>query len=406
VNNIAGTFEHDCDYVVSELRAAVIGLYNEVGADPGSPQDVSRQLGINKTLTWNIAKLVEADDNLIAAPYVPGKSAFERVLNAFANNGATVGTLGRVRAAVGAFDEMVSIHVGDRSNLELLLDSMGGRNAEALELSRKLAFRGNSGIFGIQSRARIKSFILTPNADDATRLDIAMISGYSGFSRLRSTVRWPIFKVRHWALNDQRIVKSEWEPIFPEHEVAGMHGFIDTGDTKYTPPIDKIATDEGVNYELQPGPVGFAKSFHCYRGEILRAAVERYKTNEDSIGECGVVIAAPSEELILDVYAHRELENVRSAKTLVFSSATSHGRPTGSESDGTLLPLNHSPKRLAGSPPACGTPLAPRYGEVLGLAANRLGYDLRDYFGMRVQIKYPPLGAHVVQRFELPTRVM
>ena len=56
---------------------------------------------------------------------------------------------------MSAVERMVSRHVGDRPTLELVLDSLPDRSHDRLIVSRKLAFRGNSGLFvAMPSRKR------------------------------------------------------------------------------------------------------------------------------------------------------------------------------------------------------------------------------------------------------------
>ncbi|MBZ0171277.1 MAG: hypothetical protein K8E66_02755, partial [Phycisphaerales bacterium] len=82
------TLEHECDQAIGQLRAALIDLYDSVGADPASPQDVARRYKLNKTLTWNIARLLQSSDGLAAVPHVPGAASFEKILKATEADGA------------------------------------------------------------------------------------------------------------------------------------------------------------------------------------------------------------------------------------------------------------------------------------------------------------------------------
>ena len=58
-------FETACRAHVGQLRKAFIELYDSIGADPGSPQDVARKLRVNKTLAWNVARLLQGADGQI-----------------------------------------------------------------------------------------------------------------------------------------------------------------------------------------------------------------------------------------------------------------------------------------------------------------------------------------------------
>ena len=60
---------------VERLRASLIDLYASVGADPETPQDVSRAFKLNASLTWNISKLIKASDGLSAVPHIPGSKS-------------------------------------------------------------------------------------------------------------------------------------------------------------------------------------------------------------------------------------------------------------------------------------------------------------------------------------------
>jgi hypothetical protein len=363
---------------------------------------VARRFKVNKTLTWNIARTVQAGDSLSAAPHVPGLGSMESMLRASEAGGAPTETVERVRAAVRSFDRMVELHVGDRAGLDLLLDSMGGGKSDGLELSRKLAFRGNSGILGVQARTRLMCWLVSPNADDSGRLDLAMVSGYVGFRRLRPSVRWPIFKIRHWADSDEPLVVNQWEPIDPDEAPRNGVALLRDFTRGNAPTIKAVKTDDGIDCEIQPGPIGNAGAFDCFRGEMMRGAASRYRTDTDETGEFGVSITTPSEHLIFDLIAHRDLEFVLSPDVLFFSRIFAHGERTGSRDDATLLPIRQQPVQLSGSPPAVATRLIPGYAEILRTVTERLGMDPAQFRGVRLHLRFPPLGSTVTQRFTLP----
>ena len=92
-------FETECNARVGQLKTAFIELYDSIGADPQKPQDVARTLRVNKTLTWNLARLISAADALAALAHVPGKASLEKVIQASAKHGAdAIGDRGRIIA--------------------------------------------------------------------------------------------------------------------------------------------------------------------------------------------------------------------------------------------------------------------------------------------------------------------
>ena len=207
------TLEQDCNDAVGRLRAALIGLYDSVGADPASPQDVARTFRINKTLTWNMAKLMQAGDGLAAVPHVPGNSSIERFLKATESHGASKKVVEAVRDATKEFERVISVHVGDRATLDLVIDGMASGDGAGLEQSRKRAFLGNSGIYGVQARTNLMCCFLAPNTVAPNQLDMVMLRGLLGVRRLRPTVRLPIFRTRQWSSAGQAIASQEWQPL-------------------------------------------------------------------------------------------------------------------------------------------------------------------------------------------------
>src|SRR5688572_14172001 len=134
-------FEIECSARVGQLKTAFIELYDSIGVDPQKPQEVARTLRVNKTLTWNVARLLAAADALAAVAHVPGKASLEKVIQASAKHGADAKFVAQARAAVNDFTKMITAHAGDRHTLDLIIDGSDRGNGDQLELSRKLAFR-------------------------------------------------------------------------------------------------------------------------------------------------------------------------------------------------------------------------------------------------------------------------
>ncbi len=398
-------FEQACQDSVGRLRAALVDLYDNVGADPQNPQDVSRRFKLNKTLTWNISRMIQEPDPMAALRHVPGNASFDKLLSATRASGADTTILARVRAAADGFDEMVDIHVGDRATLELILDGLAD-GSDSLERSRKLAFRGNSGLFGVQARTRLQVGFLAPSAGDSSRLDIALLSGYASFRRLRSTVEWPLFKPRSWSDEENDFIADVgWQPIDQSSRDDRGLFLVRPFSADVLPQLDMVSRPDGQSCVLRPGPIGNPGAFDCFRGEVMRGAVPRYNVNgSDEFGEFGAGITTPCEHLVFDIYAHKDLPFVLDATPLVFAEVFAHGQPTGSLDDASRLPISPTVARIAGSPPAVATPLIPRYAEMIAFAHEQLGWDRTDFRAVRLQMRWPPLGSTVLMRFTLPVR--
>lgn len=402
----AKPFEDDCQSSIGALRASLISLCDDIGANPEAPQEIARKLGVNKTLTWSVSKMMRAPTHLEALPHLPGTAALEQFLKAASKQGANRARVESVRSAAVELQRLVEEHFGDRGTLDLVLDGIENNGNDGLASSRKLAFRGNSGVFGVQAKTRILTGMLAPNASDPSRLDMVMVSGYIGFRRLRGNVRWPLFKVRSWADADEPVSDylGGWQPIDPsveQRKTALMPQF----SSSSVPTVREEMTEEGLDLILSEGPVGNHGAIDCFRGEFCRAAASRYASTTDDTGEFGVSVTTPSEDVICDILFHRDLTFVRDAQLLAFGRIFSHGMKTGSSTDDSvLLPIRQTPVELSGRPPVVSTPRVPRYADLFQTVCKRLEWNPDDFKGIRVAMDFPPLGSSLVLRFPLPNR--
>lgn len=386
-------FEAESQSALLELRAALADLFVAAKADPAQPQRVARDFGLNKTLTWSVTRLLRETDPVVAMGYVPGVGSIERLASALgARDGATAAAQ-RVTTAARAFEAMVRSHVGDRWTLELVNDGQSER--DTLAASRRYAFRGNSGLYGVQARTRSAAWLVWPGPT-GNRLVLATVSGYIGFRRLRASVRWPLFTSRYWAASE-----SDWKgrkPMFGE----GRAGFVPGFEPSEPSRVQHVSSPEAETVMLEPGEIGNVGSMDCFRAEWEEDAAPRFFTPRDPTGEVGVSITTPSENLLLDVFIHRELGYERTLRALVFGRMYSHGQSTGTEEDPALLPIKPRIDMRSCESVGLRTTLIPRYGELIGRVAARAGLDMLDFVLARIEMDYPPLHSTILARFDLP----
>lgn len=397
------TFEPECRAAINGVRAALLELYANVGADPEGPQDVSRRFGVNKTLAWNVSKVMTVSDPLASIPNLPGTSAFQTLLAAIERGGADKTMLTRARAAVQALDATVTRHVGDRATLELIIDGIGSDRDDHLDVSRKLAFRGNSGLLGVQAKTRLMSVFIAPNANDPDRIDVAMVRGFIGLRRLRSEVRWPIFQLRGWAQDDAKVRDDAWTPLDASAGDARVLPLLKQFSTVGPGDLEVQNRPGGADYMLAPGPVGNQGAVDCFIGDCARSFASKYRTEQDTTGEFGATIAAPTERLIFDILADDRLEfavqpEVRAFMGL-FADPSEDTVPEG------RLPLSvpQTVTRLLGHPPIVATTSVPRYPEITQFVCDCMGWKFDTFNGCRLDMSHPPLGSTILLRFKLPS---
>ncbi|MBL9141410.1 MAG: hypothetical protein JNK53_06040 [Phycisphaerae bacterium] len=386
------------------LRAALIELYASVGADPSNPQDVARRFGVNKTLTWNIAKVVGGTDPLPTLQNVPGASALQILLTAVQREGASKEAVERVRKAARSLDQTVERHFGDRATLDLIVDGIRPRSGDHLELSRKLAFRGNSGLWGVQAKVRLMTAMLAPNPENPDRLDMALVRGYLGLRRLRSDIRWPIFQLRGWGGEGDFMTTEHWKPIEGSEDGTGALPLLKSFSTVAPTDIETKHTPRGLNYVLTPGPIGNTGAVDCYVADYSIAAAHRYRTEQDTTGEFGATISAPTERLIFDLIVHESLDFATNPEVKAFGGIFMDRAEDTDPDDIVPIPVPQEVAPLPGTPPVVATPLIPAYPDILSAVNKRLNWNPKQFRGCRLEITYPPMGSTILLRFKLPSQ--
>lgn len=383
------------------VRGAFTDLLAAAGADVSYPQDISRRFGINKNLAWKVSKIVSGTDPHAVVVNLPGTTGINTILTAFEARGTPPVAVAAVRAAVDDFDRMVETHVGDRSTLELVLSSNapGRVPQEQLHATRKMAFQGNSAIWGIQARVRLASFFVAPNPEDPSLVDTASIGGLIDVRRLRAEASIPFFN--RFAYNDDgsSIDGAQREPIErsdTQDPVMLMREFC----SQPLPGFRTLEIDGHTRYQLPPGPIGNRGKHTWIYGEAARRFAPIYRDEINQVGEHAVQVQCPVEWLLCDLQVHESLAFALSPRVLTYGLHSLTPRP-GSETEYDRLPTAEVIQSIGRSPPVVSTPLIPRYQAMVERVYERMGWRAEEMCGFRFEMKYPPMPMSVVVQHDL-----
>jgi hypothetical protein len=394
-------FEDHYMSAVHHLRGALIEAYQAVGADSESPREAARTLGIDKNLTWKLGRIINEDAIERVASSIPGASAVQKVVDAFSRANLNPELITRVNQAFQEFDHMVEIHTGDREALGLLLDSMAFSGADRLVKSRKLAFKGNSGIWGAQSRVRMNTSFIAPNRDNPELLDYAQIGGYSDLQRLRVNGAWPLFRMRYFN-DDGSDLPNRMSSLVDEYDERTPH-LLDEFASGLTPTIETKDIASGLVYELSGGPVGRTGQCSLFYGYTDAASLSRYRDEHNQLGEVLCLINLPIETLLMDLLVHQDIASQINPQAVVYGRASGDLNEHEQRDTRFQLPISESLKSL-GQNPILATPHIPHYTEITKLAFNRCGFDPTEFVCWRLVVPYPPMTSTVAIRFDLPNK--
>lgn len=393
---VPAAFDEHCRAAMTELRAAVLKLYRSVSADPDKPQDVSRRFGVNRNLAWQVSRILREDEALDAVPLVPRAGAVEIMLNAIRAAGAPADLVLSAQRAFADFDAMVETHVGDRGELDLLLDSMGRGSQKPLEMSRKLAFRGNSGLWGMKVATRVTAQFIAPNHSDPTMLDAAQIAGLSRARRFRPVTTWPVFRIGRFVEGSAPTSESDRLPIDPNcTEHPGLIADFCSGEM---PKLSCTQRGDGIYYDVGDGPVGRRGEFTCYFGYLHENFVSRYAHKPDGRASVAAALTMPAETLLFDLFVHKDVDCEVLPRADVFGKLWDE---SGSFDASTKLPIDADVIDM-GTGGRPGSRLVERYDELLSTVFQRAGWSPAEFRCHRVVIEYPPMSSVIAIHLKLP----
>ncbi len=393
----AGSFHDEFETTVADLRGAFIELLSTIPDLPQRPLQVSRFLGLDKNLGWKLAHMTRATDPAEAVRHLPGAAGLKRVLEACDGRGAGATELRAVRAAIVRFEGMVDRHTGVRQTLDLLLASGAPERQDAtrMEQSRKLAFQGNGAICGVQARVRFGVQIVAPSSRSADWLDHVALGGLVELRRLRPTAAWPLMSVSSY-LEDPN--EPGGDRLLPRmNDLPLLHEF----SSDPLPPI-RIVTEVGRHViELAEGPVGGTAASTVAFEWTTRDLGSVIGSSDDDVAELMLLSETPAEMLSFELLVHRAVPFVGAPSLSAFSAM--HGRPRYPlfRYGRYRLPLCEQLEDLGARPPRLAHPNLARHGELIASACERAGWDLADFRGYRLVIRYPPIPSVIAMSYPL-----
>lgn len=391
-----GAFRTECDAAIHNLRHALQALARDAGSDPLRPQEVSRQFGLNKNLTWKFARVMLAGDPFEAIAMLPGAEGVEIYLRAFEQAGVARLRTDAVREVLASFDAVVARHFGDRSQLDLVLDGL--RSDGNLENSRRLAFRGMSGVFGLQARLRLTVQILSPSPSEPDNGDVAQVVGLAGLQRLRPIGALPVFRTS----GAQQSGGISSEPLFRCPDGTTREYLLRECSTHPDASVS-VKSDSGrTTVELSDGPLGRIGASDLYFGSVVRGTMNLRRRPGESVHNFITSVSIPSESLLLDIYAHRSFEGTESLQASVHSTLA---QPLSSEEEQqqqSMLPVDLNPVRVEGLTEIPEFPTLPGYQRLVERSFEEMNLRIEDFRLFRVALAYPPAPSAVLVRWTLP----
>ena len=392
--------------VVGDLRTALTELITTAGGDPTKPQAISRQFGVNRNLAWKMSRIVAASEPAEAVNHVPGSAGVSIYVSALQQAGGSAAAGARVKSSLDSLGRIVEVHAGDRRSLEVMLThlSRGTQRSQGLLDQRKLAYQGNCGVLGVQARVQIGMSIMAPNATNPDGVDAVRVGGLVDYRRLRSNVRWLLFRSATIHDDGTTVGEARIEPLDRDANTATNVPVIREFCSTPMPRLDAVVGGAETYYELVEGPVGNTGALTCIYGSHTRMIGGRYREEKNEHAEMALNIITPVEMLVFDLFIHEQLSDLMPPELAVYSRADGRPLHLRASREHSLLPIEVGAQDLGWGMSVGSTPHWGEYAKLGSWVFDRLGWDDRAFRLFRAAIPYPPTPSFAVFMSRLPER--
>ncbi len=397
-------FAAEAESVVCRLRDSMADVIARVpGLTYRRPNDLAADLGLATKLAWKIGRCLDVADPFASAQFVPGPTGMRAFLRAAQRRGVPKPALDVVRQAYEDFRKLVRTHGGTRKSFDMLAAGLAGTDQMRADLEhRRLAFEGNSYIWGVRARTTFRANIVHPSTDPEN-WDLATVRGAIDFRRMRPKVAWRI--PRPTSIDSRHSIHSNMPRAALDRRAAdGVPLLIDF----CSQPVPQFRTVIGlggdVEFEFVESPVGNMGRMTCVTGELLRRIEPRYRT-ELYPDLCVIYpVRTPAEVLIFDLLIHESLFGDGEPPTPELYSDLFGGGPGVRYQPADRLPLHDPLVYLGNGPDVARTPDIPRYPEMLRYALEQTGWNGREFKLYRLRMQYPTMPTTLMLRKPLPQR--
>lgn len=387
---------------VRDLRAAILGLASAAGVDLLQPQEVSRRFGLDKTLTWKIARVVRDQQGADAVMHMPGRRRMSMFVSAMTRAGASDDLAAQVWRAFDAFEQMVETHSGDRGTLDVMVATPRNRTAEKrLELIRKNGFMSNAAVWGVRAKLQMSVHMLAPHDDKGTVAAITMC-GFFEMQRLRENQPWAVATALRWdhAASGGPVVT----PLHPDGLISGGPVLPEFCTSPLPQMREQAVNPENRRYELAPGPVGRNSAVDVVLGWRWPDQYSIYESRPGEMGQHAMRLSTPVEVMTLELWAHRSFDFAMNPAMRLYSMLPSGPVFPGDGPDAAILPLHAEVFDLGFGVAAAASPHYSRNADLIRFGAQSLGRDPSEFRGFRATLKYPPIPTMAVLMHPLVKR--
>jgi len=386
---------HEILDVILQVKDSLVQMLIASGVDPAKTRPTARMLELDQNYVWPATKINNTDDILVVAEHIPTIKRMEVLCQACLKSGASEADIEGVRTAMNRYEEMVKHSAGDREAFSDLMHGLSYNDVTSRqEPTRKMAFRAQSSLWGVQARINFKTVIYGPVTGAPDRFDIIRLGGLVGLRRLRP-VPWSVYRML--AYNEdgsptEHICESLDPNLSRDLELPLLKEFC----TESMPEINTVTTEHGRRFDIASGPIGSIGAVDCIFGDLLPDFDSIYQAEDDKNQSAMIDLQTPAEMLLFDLFVHKDLPFPLPPEVMHLDRLNATRGFSMKINDLDQLPLSAKARPLSPGQAGCSVSSYPQYGSILDYAFSRLGFSAMDFQGYRFTMTYPTIPSAVV----------
>lgn len=374
-------------------------------SDPGSiprPVDLSKVWRIDQTLAVRLCRALRSDDPLAVIYALPAPNSLRLLLKAAARRKVDPSRVAETEARIGDLERLIESVGGQKSNLDTII---GGQLLEVRSRtehgSKQTLYRGMSNLLGLQVATSVVSYFVYPS-DSGEAFDELAVYGVHRLRRLRTDLPTLLGGRNLTPALSGGAVSLARETL--QSEALNPNGFATALQSFCSQPLPELRIEEvdgQLLYTLPGNELGGVDELSLIFASIEKHASPRCRTEEQEHADHRFVPRNPSQNLLLDVFLHRDVWPRAEPTLLVARSGTARARDRES-GHVDLLDMMESVQSLGYGARAARTNLFPRYPELLDHVHGQMGWKSEDFRLYRCHVRYPIVGLWYSVAFPLP----
>ncbi len=384
--------------VGEDLLRGLGALLSSVNSSSSGPQQLAKDLGVDKVLASRVLKMIRSQDPLAAAHLAPGPEPLRRIVKAASKAGAPASAVQTAGDAIARFEELVRVEAGDRSGLDAMLSAWLPEVRSEFELRRKqAAFRALSQLKGVSADVDFGTVVIAPSQTDESRLDVVWLFGVFGLQRVRPGAQ-VTFATRRLTpdVHDRTPRTLDGKPV---ENLTGLR--LPQFCSDPPPEIDVVRKGETVRYDLAGDAFGPASAADLVFAEVNHAELDRDAIDRGRAAYAFAEIGTPVKKLIFTVLVHEDVYTGIEPSLRIYDTAleglANPNDETRTPSQWDLLERLDS---LGAGAARFGTAEVPRYREMLDEVFGKLAWNRDQFRGYRCRVEFPIYGSQVTILFQ------